>query len=152
MSGSSERDRVRDQRRSPLAIGPKSQTCRRVDSRRAIEAHVVQRAPSREGPARGESECVLESPRSPASSRRFAVGLASSLRQFVTDRFGLLFGAVGSIRSAREPVNDCAINDAIEQGHRQRWIAEIVGPVFKVDIGYQRRRTSTAATVDDFVE
>jgi hypothetical protein len=44
-----------------------------------------------------------------------------------------------------------AVNHAVEHGHRQRGIAEILGPGLEVDVGDQSGAGSLAACVDDFV-
>ena len=41
---------------------------------------------------------------------------------------------------------------AIQQGHRQGRIAEVIGPVLEVDVGDQRRRSLAAAAVNHLVE
>ena len=59
---------------------------------------------------------------------------------------------MGSIGLALEALDDRAVDDPIQQGHRQGRIAKIIGPVFEVDVGDQRRRALAAATVDHLVE
>ena len=44
-----------------------------------------------------------------------------------------------------------AVHHAIQQGHRQGRVAEVVGPGLEVDVGHEGRRALLAAGIDDLV-
>lgn len=51
-----------------------------------------------------------------------------------------------------EPLDDRAVDDPMQQRHRQWRIAEVIGPVFEVDVGNQRGRSFAAAAVYHLVQ
>ena len=59
---------------------------------------------------------------------------------------------MGAVRLAADLQQDRAIDHAIEEGHRQRWIAEVVAPRLEVDVRGQGGGAFAAAGVDEFVE
>ena len=60
-----------------------------------------------------------------------------------------LFGAVGL---AFDLEDDRALNQTVEEGHRQRAIRKIVSPFVEVHIGNQRRGSLLIARGDDLVK
>src|SRR5439155_8411950 len=58
---------------------------------------------------------------------------------------------MNAVRFALQFDNRCSVHHSIQQGHRQRRIAEIIGTGFEVDVGHQGRAGSLASCVDDFV-
>src|ERR1700680_2033624 len=59
--------------------------------------------------------------------------------------------AVNTIRLAFQLHDRGAVYDAVQERHRQRCVAEIVGPGFEVDVRHERRAGALAARVDDLV-
>lgn len=45
-------------------------------------------------------------------------------------------------------MHDRAVNDSVQQRHGHRWIAQLVGPVVKVDVRHQGRRAATVAVIN----
>jgi hypothetical protein len=44
------------------------------------------------------------------------------------------------------------IHHSIQQGHRHRWIAQVIGPIIEAHIGDDGCRVATVASIDDFVK
>jgi len=63
-----------------------------------------------------------------------------------------LFRSERSVRLALESLNDGAVDNAVQQRHRQRRITQVVRPVVEVDVRDQRRRSAPVAMIDDLVE
>jgi len=60
-------------------------------------------------------------------------------------------GAVGAIGAALDLQDNGAVHDTVEEGHRQRRVAQVFAPGVEVDVRHQRRRALRAG-VDDLVE
>ncbi len=63
-------------------------------------------------------------------------------------------GCVGTVDPVGLPLqlhDRGSVDDAIQHGHRQRGVAEVVGPGLEVDVGDQRRGAFLTAGVDDLV-
>ena len=58
---------------------------------------------------------------------------------------------MGSIGFAFQLHDGGTVYDAIQEGHRQGPVAEVVGPGFEVDVGHQGGADALASCVDDFV-
>src|SRR5487761_2476495 len=65
--------------------------------------------------------------------------------------FGSGAGAMGAVGAACEFENHGAVDEAVEEGRRQRGVAEVVGPGGEVDVGRQRRRAAAGAGVEEAV-
>lgn len=59
---------------------------------------------------------------------------------------------MGTVRLTADLQQDGTIDHAIQEGHRQWRIAQVVAPGLEIDIGSQGGGTSAAACVDDLVE
>jgi hypothetical protein len=59
---------------------------------------------------------------------------------------------MGPVGLAVDLHDDGPIDDAIQEGHRERWIAEVFAPGIEVDVGHQGRGALSAAGVDHLVQ
>src|ERR1700731_2092817 len=59
---------------------------------------------------------------------------------------------MGTVRAARDLQYHRAVHEAIEDGHGQRGIAEVIRPSLEADVGHHGRGTRRAAAVDHFVQ
>jgi hypothetical protein len=59
---------------------------------------------------------------------------------------------VGTVRLAANLQGDRPVHYAVQKGHRQRRIAQVVAPRLEVDVRAQRGRTLAAAGVDQLAE
>jgi hypothetical protein len=64
----------------------------------------------------------------------------------------MLDGAAGAVGFALDLEDDGAIDQAVQEGHGQGWVAQVVAPGVEVDVGGQGRRFFLVAGVEDFVE
>jgi hypothetical protein len=77
------------------------------------------------------------------AERRDKKGFGRSLGGFVA--------AVDAVGSAGEFHDGCAVDDAVEQGHGQLRVAEILVPGLEVDVGHQGGADTITARVNDLV-
>jgi hypothetical protein len=66
--------------------------------------------------------------------------------------FRSLFGPVGAVGLPLDLQNDGPVHQAVQEGHGQRHVTEIVAPGLEVDVGNQGGGVLLAAGVDDLVE
>jgi hypothetical protein len=60
--------------------------------------------------------------------------------------------AVGAVGFAVDFEDDGAVDNAIEEGSAERWLAEVFGPRLEVHVGDQGGRASPVAGVNDLEE
>ena len=73
-----------------------------------------------------------------------SLGVERRLRRFVR--------AMSAVAATRDLQHDRSVDDAVEESHRQWWIAEVIAPGVEVDVRRQCGRAAAMAGVDDFVE
>src|SRR5260370_16880094 len=62
-------------------------------------------------------------------------------------RFGDRAGTMGAVGAAGELQDHGAVDQAVEEGRRQRWVAKVVGPAAAVDVGRKYRRTPASPSL-----
>ena len=65
---------------------------------------------------------------------------------------GGLLGAMGTIRAALDLQHDRAVHEAVEDGHGQGGIPEVIGPRLEADVGHHGRGPFGTAAIDHLVQ
>src|SRR5271157_3977796 len=73
-------------------------------------------------------------------------------RCLIRGRARILDRAAGAVRFAFDLENDRSIDQAVQEGHRQRRIAEVIAPGVEVNVRRQRGGLFLIAGVEDLVE
>ena len=109
--------------------------------------HVATSRGSRSGPALGTSRSAAEA----GDSRCRAWSLRCGVSGSAVAGLGFL-RAVGAVRLAADLQQDRSVHYAVQEGHRQRRIAQVIAPRLEVDVRAQGGGTLAAAGVDHLVE